>query len=234
MQEDLIVESMISRVTAEVSVVVKDSLAGLVEKEVTKALSRAVNEGEFYKSINEEMRTGLGNIYKEISSIKQDETVSISPDQLGGMHQELFSETTDQLDQVIKSTEDATFKIMDIVESLLTRQDEIKEQLSKACENGSMEQCSEKIDQGVDYTTSQLLEMMTVLSFQDLTGQRIKHTIQVLKKIEEIVTKLYVSTGLMIKDKEQNPEKDLDLIKKETNESVNQAKVDDMLSEMGF
>ena len=44
-----------------------------------------------------------------------------------------------------------------------------------------------------------LISIMTTLSFQDLTGQRVKKIIEALRKVEGIVFELYMSTGLSMK-----------------------------------
>jgi chemotaxis protein CheZ len=92
---------------------------------------------------------------------------------------------------------------------------------------------------------SDLVEIMTTLSFQDLTGQRIKRIIGALKKIESIVFDVYMSTGLIVKAHGQQPEKDMDEIERETQQKVTELKgpskdaasqgdVDDLLAQLGL
>jgi len=54
-----------------------------------------------------------------------------------------------------------------------------------------------------------LMKVMTLLSFQDLTGQRIKRIIHALKQVQTTVFELFMTTGLKIKAKENEPEKNL-------------------------
>lgn len=62
------------------------------------------------------MRKGLEDIYREIKNVKKMEGLSVParsvPDETG----KLFNEAADQLDEIMRSTEEATVHIMDIVE----------------------------------------------------------------------------------------------------------------------
>lgn len=86
---------------------------------------------------------------------------------------------------------------------------------------------------------------MTTLSFQDLTGQRIKRIIEALKRIEAIVFDVYMSTGLIVKAHDQQPEKNMNELEQETHKKVTKLKgpsrdaasqndVDDLLSQLGL
>lgn len=88
------------------------------------------------------------------------------------------------------------------------------------------------------------MTIMTTLSFQDLTGQRIKIIIDTIKSVEKIVLDLYMSTGLKIKAREEAPEKSLEQLDQETEtkmsalkgpaESADQGNVDDLLASLGL
>ena len=86
--------------------------------------------------------------------------------------------------------------------------------------------------------------VMTTLSFQDLTGQRIKRIIGAIKKVEQIVFDLYLSTGIQLKAREQAPDKPISELKAEATQKVsalkgpqtktNQGDVDDLLAQLGL
>jgi chemotaxis protein CheZ len=61
-----------------------------------------------------------------------------------------------------------------------------------------------------------LTSIITELSFQDLTGQRLKKAVSAISSIRETVFDLYVSTGLMMQTREETPEKNLEDIVKES------------------
>ena len=85
---------------------------------------------------------------------------------------------------------------------------------------------------------------MTTLSFQDLTGQRIKIIVDTIKSVEKIVLDLYMSTGLKIKAREKTPEKSLEELDqvaevqmsdlKGPTERSDQGEVDDLLASLGM
>jgi chemotaxis protein CheZ len=86
---------------------------------------------------------------------------------------------------------------------------------------------------------------MVSLSFQDLTGQRIKKIINSIRQIEQIVREVMLSTGLMIRQREVEPEKDFEALSQEArseatsklqgpSEGANQGDVDDLLASLGL
>ncbi|MDR2801234.1 MAG: protein phosphatase CheZ, partial [Desulfovibrio sp.] len=94
-----------------------------------------------------------------------------------------------------------------------------------------------------------LTDIITDLSFQDLTGQRLKKLIGAIGTIRETVFDLYVSTWLMLKTREETPERDLEEIAAESRKTVeviknselkgpqlgaSQANVDDLLASLGL
>ena len=99
-----------------------------------------------------------------------------------------------------------------------------------------------------------LNNVLTALSFQDLTGQRIKKAVAALQKIESTVVELYLSTGLLIQAYEEAPEKNLDELEEATKRTVDglkgqvvvgselqgpsagtsQKNIDDLLAQLGM
>ena len=230
-------------------------LLGAVQKEVsevlTKSLSRALKDGEFFRKVNDDMREGLEKIYKEINETKKEVAKGMQPAETN----ELISQASDQLDAILQSTEDATVAIMDIVEEHQKRIIDVGEVLKELRTGGAKKANVDQLIEMNARNQSDLMEIMTALSFQDLTGQRIKKIITALKRIEEIVFNVYMSTGLKVRARDQAPERDETEIEKETKEKVvalekdktikgsklrgpdagtNQADVDDLLAQLGL
>ncbi len=225
-----IVDQLTDSVGARVSLIVRESLSAVVQEEISKALAKALDEGRFYRSMNEEVLEGIGNIYSEIKSVKETLDADSSAESLG-----LLNESDSILDGIVKATEIATLKILDLLENM---QREIGEIRSLVGSNGAM--ATEKLD-GVEKS---ILNVMTELSFQDLTGQQVKRVIQSLKKVEDIVFGVYVSSEILKRSKEQSPEKDIAEIRERMKGLVEEAKgkktaidqggVDSLLEQMGF
>jgi len=89
-----------------------------------------------------------------------------------------------------------------------------------------------------------LMRIMTTLSFQDLTGQRIKRIIEAIKKVEAIVFDLYLSTGIQLKARAEAPDRAIAELEAEAKEKVSalkgpqtkvkQGDVDDLLAQLGL
>ena len=118
---------------------------------------------------------------------------------------ELFSRASNQLDAILQTTETATVKIIDTIENLQTLSDTLAG-IVKSFETGGVSKAErEKLAQINGSLSQDLMSIMTTLSFQDLTGQRIKIIIETIKKIEKIVLDVYMTTGLMIKARTESP-----------------------------
>jgi len=241
--KDTLWDQVMDKIVSEMTETLKKSITQAVEQELSKSLTRSLLQSEFYKRINEDMRHGLQSIYKELASARQDEGSADMTKEKKRADQ-LFSEAASQLDQILSTTEAATGEIMDIVEKQLDMQAKVNKILHSLKSGGvTKEQLSDLRGQS-DLLNEDLMTIMTTLSFQDLTGQRIKRIIGAIKNVEQIVLDLYLSTGLKIKAHNETPEKDLDQIEAEAEkqisglkgpqEGVSQGAVDDLLSQLGL
>lgn len=237
-----IVREMMDKVAERLTISLRDSITASVEREVASHLSKALLEGEFYRNVNADLQEGLKLIYQEVKAAKGGTVVpSITPE---FDPEELFSETSDQLDAVLRTTEKATVDIIDIVEKLQDMSFAVGD-IVKGFESGGVtKENRQKLKEINNTLNNDLSQIMVTLSFQDLTGQRIKIIINSLRKVEQIVREVMLSTGLMIRGREQTPDKDFQDLKQEAQdkastlagpqESSSQGEVDDLLSSLGF
>lgn len=243
MQEPEFVERLMDKVIADVATSLKESIVATVEQQITRTLSRSLLESEFYRRLSDEMRSGLQEIYKEINAAAKSGSEGESPTDRR-QADKLFHEAADQLDQILRTTEKATTEIMDIVEKHLDLQATSNTILHSLKSGGvSKDQLQQLRDQS-DLLNQDLISIMTSLSFQDLTGQRIKRIIEAIKKVEQIVLDLYLSTGIKIKARAEEPEKDIELLEVEAKKKVSELKgpqsgvaqsnVDDLLAQLGL
>ena len=159
--------------------------------------------------------------------------------------EELFSETSDQLDAVLQTTEKAAVDIIDIVENLQELQGSVGK-IVKGFESGGVtKEDREKLKEINETLGNDLSTIMVTLSFQDLTGQRIKIIINSIRQVESIVREVMLSTGLMIKQREEEPEKDFETLSEDAKSEAtsklsgptadtNQGDVDDLLASLGL
>jgi chemotaxis protein CheZ len=231
MTEADIVDQLTERVTGRVSGVIKESLAEIVQHEISKALAKALTEGQFYRMINKDVIEGIETIYSEISAVKKSLTADSSMDTMT-----LLGESDSILDSIIQVTERATLQILDYLEQM---QDEIKELKALTAPHG-LPAATEKLSQ-LDRT---VLDIMTELSFQDLTAQQIRRVIRSLKNVEEIVFDIYVTSEALRKSKEQAPDQDIQEMRTKVKGLIHEARdkktivdqdgVDALLEQLGL
>ncbi|MEW5947863.1 MAG: protein phosphatase CheZ [Thermodesulfobacteriota bacterium] len=218
-----------------------------LETEIGKALDRAINEGRFYKYMSGEFQKGITGLFKEISDFKKT-TVQAEPSRLPDAHEnaeKMLSEASTQLDYIFKSTEEAATKILDIIEKNMGVQERISTLLEKEGAKISSNGFVGELKAINTEIQNDYVEIMTTLSFQDLTGQRIKKVVGFLSFIENEVLRLLISTGMKIKEKAAYPDKDTeqiiseaearaDITLKGPQSGASQADIDKLLADMGL
>lgn len=223
------------------------ALLVFVRATLTASLSSALKESELYRHINTEMRQGLQSIYKTITSVAGPGQDCHSQEDTG----KLFCEATEQLNEVMATTFEATESIMVEVENLQDRLVAVSGNLQQIKDAQGGEPVEELLGQVTAFEDS-LTQIMTSLSFQDLTGQRLKKVVAALGEIQTSIFDMYVSSGLMLKTSEEMPEKAVDEIAAESkrrmdeikdatgselkgpSRNANQADVDSLLADLGL
>jgi chemotaxis protein CheZ len=242
--DDQIVHEMMEKISEDLTSNLKASIANAVQKEISRSMSQTLLEGEFYRRINIDLQTGLRDIYQEVAKAKQgpvDHRTALSVD---ANPDELFTEASDQLDAILRTTEKATQDIMDVLEKTQETQSALANIIKSFESGGVKKEEREKLSDINNTLGEDIMTIMTSLSFQDLTGQRIKIIIDTIKSVEKIVLDLYMSTGLKIKAREEAPEKSLEELDQEAEtkmselkgptEAADQGDVDDLLASLGL
>ena len=205
-------------------------------------------ETTVYKHVSANIRSGLKEIYQQISTASRDQ-----PQPSGQRPKELFLEASSQLTEVLKATESATMHIMEIVERNLDLQEHNAQVLEKLRAGDNTGLHMETLIENNQKLGADLTSLLTTLSFQDITGQRIKRVVSALQQIEASVVELYVASGLMMEGAEKDPQKDVNLLQSEAQQAmqdfrkgkqselkgpdhkaVSQNAIDDMLSQLGL
>lgn len=207
-------------------------------------------DSTIYKQLSADMRDGLKNIYQQISNASN---TACDKDSKGT--EALFNEATDQLDEVVKTTESAAMSIMEIVEKHLDLAQECAALIEKLKNNNGEGVELQKLTTANNELVRDLTTVLTTLSFQDITGQRIKKVMSALNAIEKSVLELYLSSGLVMEGAEKNPARDAHDIKQDAQKAmqdfmenrnvaselkgpskngVSQGAIDDMLSQLGL
>jgi chemotaxis protein CheZ len=241
-EDNPLMRELMQKVADQLAADLRETLTAAVEREISKTLSGALLEGEFYRRVNEDLQKGFKEIYQEIKTAKTvngSVTLSEDPD-------ELFSRASNQLDAILQTTESATVKIIDTIENLQALSDTLAG-IVKSFETGGVSKAErESLAEINSALTQDLMSIMTTLSFQDLTGQRIKIIIDTIKKIEKIVVDAYMTTGLMIKEHTESPGETADFNNLQARakdklstlqgpqQDSSQGSVDDLLASLGM
>ena len=164
-------------------------------------MSKKADEPAVYKELTADMRQGLREIYRQIYTASKDQPLP------GPATDALFHEASDQLNEVLKATETATMSIMEIVERHLDLQAQNAEMLAAVRQGAATPSQVCRLEDNNNRLGDDLTTLLTTLSFQDITGQRIKRVVDALNQIENTVVELYISSGLMLEGAETNPHK---------------------------
>ena len=224
------VRRIMEEVTETLTANLREVLASTLEKQLTESLTRSLLESEFYRRVSRDMRNGLRRIYKEMSDarsaaapeahLEMDRATADKAVADKAAADKLFHDASEQLSAVLQQTEDAANTIMNVVETQMDRQAESAELLEKARKGRITPTEWQRLTEINRVLGDDLTTLMTAMSFQDLTGQRIKKVVAALRQMESTVLELYLSSGLMMKAYEESPGQDLNQLEQETKAAV--------------
>lgn len=259
-KDDDLFRQVMEDVTETLTANLREVLSTTLEKQLTESLTTSLLESEFYRRISTDMRSGLRRIYKEMSDARNAASpgtpvVSDVPDAAAekAAADKLFHDASEQLSAVLRQTEDAANTIMGVVEKHMDWQAESAELLEKARKGRITPTEWQRLNEINQVLGDDLVSLMTAMSFQDLTGQRIKKVVAAIKQLESTVLELYLSSGLMMKAYEEQPGQDLASLEEQTKAAVqdlkqkvegselkgpsadaNQQDIDDLLAQFGL
>lgn len=235
-----VADAMVEEITDELLQGLREPISRNLNTLLGESLDKATGDGEFYRRLNEEMMLGIQNIFKVVTTAKTSPANSPNKEQTD----KLFEEASRQLDEILETTEQATTKIMSIVEKQLDLQDESNALLLIAVKQPLTAEQAKRLAEINSSLGDDFTNILTELSFQDLTGQRIKKIITALEKIETTAFDLFMATGLALKAHKEEPGKSVEKIKSEAKQTVselkgpsrdsNQENVDDLLAQLGL
>jgi len=190
--------------------------------------ARAMSQGDFQHEIKEDLYGQLGEIARYINAtIKRMQ--SIEPNIAHASDK--IPQASVQLSEISKATEEATHIVMSQVEKVLDNHDVIMHHTESAERGDNASSCMGEVKLVVSENKEILMDIITGLSFQDLTGQKIKMIIGLIEEVEKRLLQLIVAFGLKSKDAKESD----DTIKEFTgNPTLKQDVVDNILKEFGF
>ena len=195
------VRTIMREVTDNLTRNLREALAAALEKQLTESLTQALLESEFYRKISTDMSE---------EALLSDKAVA----------DKLFKDASEQLSAVLRQTEDAANTIMEVVERLQERQQENAALLEKAHRGRITPAEWQRVIESNRILGEDLTTLMTAMSFQDLTGQRIKKAVSAMRQLESTVLELYLSSGVMMKAYEEKPGQDIAHIEEQARAAV--------------
>ena len=198
----------------------------------TLSLNLENNSEEFFKSLAYEMKGGLKDFALLIVNFKKDLRSKIKPE-ITNIATKYIPQTTDQLNSIIETTETAANKIMDNLENIqeqtakigeiiaLLKKGEIRLPRSKKVRLDP--QTVKAIHPLINYMESDSQNRMSLISdsfvqmsFQDLTGQRIKRIMTLVHQMERKLKDMIIAFGIKLSEHEKNP----DITKEELQKAI--------------
>ena len=190
--------------------------------------ARAMSQGDFKHEIKEELYGQLGDIARYINAtIKKMQSVEPSIAHAS----DKIPQASVQLSEISKATEEATHNVMTQVEKVLDNHDLIIHHTESAERGNDLPNSLSEVRNVVSENKEILLDIITGLSFQDLTGQKIKMIVGLIEDVEKRLLQLIVTFGLKSKDTNED---DSSLKEFSDNPTLKQDVVDNILKEFGF
>lgn len=188
----------------------------------TMSMNLEYDEENFFKSIAYEMTGELKALAQLIVDFKKDIKSKINPE-LTDIATKYIPQATDQLEGVIETTETAANKIMDNLENMQGQTEKTGEIFSSLKNGGipsfggqklTLESSTlSEISPLVDYMESEIQNTMSLISdsfvqmsFQDLTGQRIRRIMVLVRQMEDKLKDMIIAFGIKLNVHEKNPD----------------------------
>jgi chemotaxis signal transduction protein/chemotaxis regulatin CheY-phosphate phosphatase CheZ len=170
-------------------------------------MARAMSEGDFHRQVCSKVHGELENlaasIGKTMSNLQLlDPSVRISAERD-------IPAASRQLSDVVKSTEEATNTIISLTDTLMDHQATLGESIEKLKlqkpRSREYQDLIDQIEQLHMEDEKTLIEIVTSLSFQDLTGQRINKIVTMVATVQAKLRDLIQAFGIKVDESFKDP-----------------------------
>lgn len=250
-QHDELLNRLQEQVSHGVTEAVKKIMSRPAHRELAENINKIMDESDFYCQINEEMCNALQDIRLKLAAIPANEGANAwdSAKVTASHTRMLFTEVTRQIEEIMLTTLGATVKIMAAAELLLEQQTEAGAIISALGKNAGFEKELDRLDQLNQSLSSSLTGIITELSFQDLTGQRLEKVALAVGAICAAMPGHSASADATPEDGAKEPEKELSETTPESGRTTadikksqlkgptmdaSQSAVDDILTDFGI
>ncbi|MBW2000906.1 MAG: protein phosphatase CheZ [Deltaproteobacteria bacterium] len=217
---------------AKISSIVDDKLSSKEIEELIKFLEHTnahnmlFDDEPLFRDLAYEMTGRVKDLALLIIDFRRDLKSKIHPE-ITDIATKYIPQATNQLADIIEATEKAANKIMDNLDSMqedIERMEKTLTSLKKGkviVPKGKNDMVEVRIDGQIIKTISPLIDYIessrkkymslisdsfVQMSFQDLTGQRIKRTMSLVSQMEEKIKTMVISFGIKLTEMEKNPD----------------------------
>ena len=223
---------MKNQLKAKIADIVDDKLTDSEIEELIGFFKVALMESfdqedeHFFKDLAYEMSSSVKDLALMVIEFRKDLLARIHPG-ITDLTEKYIPQAADQLEGIIETTEQAANKIMDNLEAMQVDTEKVTAILS-AFNSGKilpadgsdaasgfqidqrtlakMEPHLSRIAEIADNNQAMIADSFVQMSFQDLTGQRIKRIMNLVSQMESRLQKMIVSFGIKVAEKEKNPD----------------------------
>lgn len=201
--------------------------------------TKAMSEGDFNKSVNTKLQGELGELARYIDKTRRslqklDPVVTETTDKM--------PQASSQLTDITMATEAATHKIMTFTEKVMDDQEIVSVKIkdlreaatASTVDSTAILRIARDIEEINNKNKNDMIEILTALSFQDLTGQKIKKIIALVGDVETRILGLLISFGIKKEDGARKEAMMGQLKDASKGLGVNQVLVDDILKNLGM
>ena len=199
---------------------------------------KAMSEGDFYRELSLKVTGELSRLAHFIDKTRKS-LQHLDPSTVTATIK--MPEAAASLSSITKATEEATHKILGLTEKIMTDRQTVAGILARVREKQAdpvaLAEDIQELARINEQNQADLIEILTNLSFQDLTGQKIKKTIQIVEDIERRILALIVAFGINVeKTTEQTLEMKAEIMSKlegqNTIGELRQDLVDEILAQL--
>lgn len=196
-----------------------EELVGFFKQALSNNLDH--NDESFFRNLAYDMSGELKELALLIVEFRKDLKSKLCPE-ITDLAIKHIPQAADQLEGIIETTEIAANKIMDNLEGMqgyTESMEKIFAALKKgelalpgeekiSIKNGTVQTISPVInyvESGLDNYMSLISDTFVQMSFQDLTGQRIKRIMTLVGEMEQKLKSMIISFGFQLTEREKNP-----------------------------
>ena len=194
----------------------------------------------FFRNLAYEMTGQVKELASLMIDFRRELKSKIHPE-LTDIAVKYIPEAADQLEAIIESTEVAANKIMDNLEGMQGDVEALKKMVTSLKQGtikapvgqknwdelilDSQTRCDisaviDFIEPHIENSMSLISDSFIQMSFQDLTGQRIKRIINLVSQMEEKIKNMVISFGIKLTEREKNPSISQDELQRAVEEKV--------------